>query len=75
LAFGVVGRFERDTQQQPQGVHQQETLAAFGFLGGIVADWVAVGAGADGLAVETGGGGLGVLTDGLPDLGPPTMPG
>ena len=41
----------------------EETLAALGFLGGIVAHLAAVGAGADGLAVETGGGGLNALAD------------
>lgn len=69
FAFGAVGGFERDAQQQPQGVHQQEPLAALGFLGGIVADFPAVGAGAHGLAVETGSGGLPVLASGLPHLG------
>ena len=54
---------------QPEGVHQQETLAALGFLGGIVADLAAVGAGAHGLTVEAGGGGLRVFANGLPHLG------
>ena len=69
FSFGTVGGFERDAQQQPQCVHQQETLAALGFLGGIVTDWTAVGAGAHGLAIETGGGGLGVFAAGLAHLG------
>ncbi len=69
LAFGAIGGFEGNAQQQAEGIHQQETLAALGFLGGIVADGTAVGTGADGLAVETGSGGLGVLANGLPHLG------
>src|ERR1035441_238589 len=31
FTFGAVGGFERDAQQQPQCVHEQETLAALGF--------------------------------------------
>ena len=69
FAFGAVGGFERDAEQQSQGVHQQETLATLGFLGGIVADFPAVGAGAHGLTGEAGGGGLRVLASGLPHFG------
>jgi hypothetical protein len=69
FAFGAVGGFERDAQEQSQRVHEQEPLAALGFLGGSVANLAAVGAGADGPAVETGGGGLNALADRLPHLG------
>ena len=44
-------------------------VAALGFLGGIVADWAAVGAGAHGLTVEAGSGGWRVFASGLPHFG------
>src|ERR1039457_3457045 len=54
VAFGGAGRGHGDAEHQPQGVHQQMSLAAFDPLARVIAHRAAMTVGFDALAVENG---------------------
>ena len=55
VAFGGAGRGHGDAEHQPQGVHQQMSLAAFDPFAGVIAHGAAMTVGLDTLAVQNGG--------------------
>lgn len=54
VAFGGVGRGHGHAEHQPQGVHQQMSLAAFDPFASVIAHPAAMTVGLDALAVENG---------------------